>query len=65
MKDSVQPVHSAKCIHTTVGLFFSKASAIRGAKDMGRPKTVAIKPQNFIKSRRETPLRANLSFKST
>ena len=27
----VQPVHSAKCIHTTVGLFFSIASAIRGA----------------------------------
>jgi hypothetical protein len=45
-----------------VGLFFFViASAILGAKDMGNPRTVAMKPQNFMKSRRETPFIANLS----
>src|SRR5271157_5494342 len=61
MKDSMQPVHSDRLNHTTVGRFAATASAIRGAKDIGRPKTVAMKPQNFMKSLRLTPFSANLS----
>src|SRR5450759_4759183 len=53
---STQPVHSCSCSQMTVGRFTaSRALATRGPAALPRPRTIAISPQYFTKSRRETP----------
>jgi hypothetical protein len=55
--DSEQPVHSALCSQTTEGrLGEVNARAILLANDASIPMTAAMVEQNFMKSRRETPL---------
>ena len=57
--DSPHPVHSAKERYTTGARFLMTASAILGIMAGESPKAAVNMPQYFMKSRRDTPLRAN------
>ncbi len=53
MNDSLQQVHSWKCIHTTAGIsFFSNADTTCATPDRSIPATAAAAPQNCRKSLR-------------